>query len=200
MEEYMADKKTSIKKPYALPKSGPAQAVIVDFIDLGESVEQFPGQDARVVEKVAFVFQVKEVNPDFGKRFEPGVEFTDSLGRKANLRKFLGDVRGKPLTDDEVEKGVALHEWVGKNAIITIDHATSAAGNKYAKIVGYSAPLEDMPAMKAEGYERSEHWGKKVEEYSAAVSKWKEENGVESSGLNPDVMWAGSVDDDDLPF
>jgi hypothetical protein len=150
---------------------GTIQAVAVDVIDLGETMESYKNEPPQKKHKVAIVFQADELNPDTGKRFEPSIELTASFGRKANLRKFLGDWRGKPYTDEEAEgTGAPLHKLVGVNAILNIQHKTSVgAGRLYALIASISPPMKGMGKMTPLDYTRSAHWEKRKEDYCAKV-------------------------------
>src|SRR3954467_4171044 len=75
--------------------AGTQHVVCVDGIYLGETVDSFQGGPPKIVRKYAFVFQSADVNPETGKRYEIKREFTISMGERANLRKFLGQWRGK---------------------------------------------------------------------------------------------------------
>lgn len=77
------------KPKFPIHPAGVAIGVCVDVIDLGEKVEQYQNYPAKIVRKVAIVFQSEEVNPETGKPFELSVERTVSFGSKAALRKFL---------------------------------------------------------------------------------------------------------------
>jgi hypothetical protein len=180
---------------------GSQHAVCVDVIDLGETMESFQGNAAEKKHKVALVFQTDEENADTGKRYEPSVEFTVSFGPKANLRKFVGNWRGKPYSDEEArESGAPLHKLVGVNAILNIQHKTSGAGRLYAIIASVAPPMKNMAKIVPHHYERSEHWAKRKEEYAGKVR--------EHERLTSPVGEVPNFDDpppqfdgpDDLPF
>jgi hypothetical protein len=77
-----------------------------------------------------------KINPETGKPFEISERFTVSMGEKANLRKFLGQWRGKTYTNAEAEEGAPLHKLEGVNALVQIGHNTSeATGKTYANII-----------------------------------------------------------------
>jgi hypothetical protein len=196
----MADSKKTVRKPFALPKAGVKQAVLVDMIDLGENVEQFQQEEKHISEKIAYVCQVKEINPDTGKRFEPSIEFAITLGKKGNLPKFFGNVRGSAITKEEMSAGVEWSDIVGSSALITIEHATSAAGNVYAKIANVSALPEDSVPFKAEGYVRSEHWLNTKKAYAAAVAEFNAGTTGPVGLTKEEIEEKVEEDDNDLPF
>jgi hypothetical protein len=196
----MADSKKTVRKPFALPKAGVKQAVLVDMIDLGENVEQFKQEEPHLSEKIAYVFQVKEINPDTGKRFEPSVEFAITLGKKGNLPKFFGNIRGRAITKEEMAAGVEWSDIVGENALITIEHPTSGEGNVYAKIANVSALPEDTAAFKADKYVRSEHWAARKKAYAEAVAEFGRLAPSPVGLTKEEIEEKVEQDDDDLPF
>jgi hypothetical protein len=150
------------------------QAVCVDGVYLGEKVESYMGEPARAVGKYALVFQTAETSEvdEHGnavgepQRFEVSVEFTASMGSKAALRKFAGDWRGKAFGDDEANT-FDVTKFVGANALLNIEHKTSAKGKTYAKIRSAAPLMKGMPKIKAEGYTRADFWGRRKDEYLA---------------------------------
>lgn len=193
----MPDKKKTSRKPFALPKAGTKQCVFVDMIDLGQNVETFKDKTS-LKEKIAYVCQIKEVNPDTQKRFEPGIELTVSFGKNATLPKFFGNARGSAITKQEQTEGVEWSDLVGVNALITIEHITSQQGNVYAKIVNVSALPDEMKPFKEQDYERSKHWEERKREYAAAVAKYNNTDSQFQS--KEDIEQAVEDDEDDLPF
>lgn len=199
----MADTKTGIRKPRILPPAQPQVALCVDFIDLGESVEQFGSQEPKIVEKIAYVFLSTKINPDTGKPFEIALELTDSMGKKARVRKYLGDWRGAPITDEEAMAGVAYHERVGQGCILNIQHKTSqASGNTRAEVATITPLLEGMtaPTALALDYERAPFWKDKKAEYAEAVAAFRAKAGVGGGESAFDSSGSLKDEDDDLPF
>lgn len=181
---------------------GSRHAVCVDVIDLGETMESYQGNPPERKHKIALVFQAAEQNPDTGKPFEPSIEFTASFGPKANLRKFLANWRGKPYTDEEARSGAPLHKLVGVNAIINVQHKTSAAGRLYAIIASIAPPMKGMVKLAPTvGYERSEHWGRRKQEYRTLVAAQASVQASPFGAPNFDeVPEPLQAEDDDLPF
>lgn len=173
-------------------------AVAVDVINLGERVEQFQGHPAKVVHKVAIVYQVDEVNPDTGKPFEVAVEKTVSFNPKAGLRKWVEAWRGKAYTDEEAKKqGAPLHKMVGVNALITIEHKTSKLGRVYGMATNISPKPKQIESMDPEQYERAEYWAKRKEEYAASVATHR---AMQQQAPSDELTVNGEDEDDDLPF
>ena len=189
-------------KSYTPAPEGAQHAVCVDVIDLGDTMESFQGGTPERKHKVALVFQTDEENPETGKRFEPSIEFTVSFGAKSNLRKFLGNWRGKPYSDEEARAtGAPLHKLVGVNAILNIQHKTSGAGRLYAIIASVTPPLKSMPKLVPHKYERSEHWAKRKEEYAAKVREHEQRTAPVGAAVNfNDLPEPLEPVDDDLPF
>jgi len=177
------------------------QAVCVDIIDMGESVEQYQDQAPYLTHKVVLVFQTDEQNPETGKRFEPSIEFTATFGPKSKLRKMLGGWRGKPYSDEEAMAGAPLHKLLGVNAMVNVLHKTSKAERTYAVIDNIAQTPKSLPKIVANGYERSEHWAKRKEEYAAKVAAFK--LALVNAGTAPnydELPPALQQEDDDLPF
>ena len=190
----MADQvvaKAASEGGYIPAPEGQFSAVCVDVIDLG--LVTSTGQwGTKTAHKVALVFQIDERDDD-GKRFEVAERFTLSMHEKAALRKFLGQWRGKSYTEEEAAKGVPLDKLEGQPAVITIEHRTS--GDKtYANILAIAKPVKGMPALKPDGYVRSEHWAKKRAEREAAMAAEKQTAPTRS------VEEILRTDTDDLPF
>lgn len=195
----MADEFT-IKNDYEIASAGPCLAVCVDFINLGDTVEQYMDNPPRVVPKGALVFQIEEINRSTGKRFEPSVEKTLTFGNKAGLRKFLEAWRGKAYTDEEARKGAPLHKLVGQSAIVTIEHKTSGGGRTYANISNISPLMKGMDKLQPLDYVRAEFWEKRKADYAAKVREHLGHPEPAAVGGGRDVDEILKDDDDDLPF
>jgi hypothetical protein len=169
---------------------GQHQAVCADVIDLGMHEESYGGKSKGLVHKCAIVFQIDELNPETGNRFEIGKEFTVSMGEKANLRKFLGTWRGKSYTDAEAAEGTPLHKLHGVNALIQVEHKPSKSNpdRSYANIVSITPLPKMMEKIAPSNYERPDFWKEKV-------AKPRTEDPPP-----PDEYEGGFDNDDDLPF
>lgn len=192
----MADPVTATNKndkQFPIHPEGQFTAVCVDGIDLGEQHNEKFGNWSQ---KYAIVFQTNEKNPDTGKPFEIAERYTVSMGEKANLRKFLGQWRGRTYTNAEAEEGAPLHKLEGVNALVQIGHNTSTAtGKTYANIISIMPLPKGMPKLKADGYVRAEYW----EEVKRKARR--PEPATTQSGWDADDFPGALEDtDDDLPF
>jgi hypothetical protein len=181
----------SDQKEWAKAPEGQHQGVLVDVIDLKMHPNVYMGVQKGMVHKCALVFQIDEINPDTGKRFELSRDFTVSMGEKANLRKFLGVWRGKSYTDQEAEEGAPLHKLEGVNALIQVEHKQSKSNpdRSYANIVSVTGIPKGLAKIAPKDYERSEHWAKKIGESDRPAD------------VSFDDFPAALEDgDDDLPF
>lgn len=184
--------------------AGQFAAVCVDVIDLGWAVEVFGLEDPKLVDKTALVFRTEALRD--GAPLELAQEFSTSLGKKANLRKFLESWRGKPYTDDEARRdGIPLHKLCGVPALMTVAHKTSKAGNEYA-IISSVVPLPKQMhdgAPSADGYVRAEFWTKKKAEYTMAADTFRQRDPGPSAAVQPTPETEFGdypADEDDLPF
>lgn len=203
MSDTITVKMDQNQKAFTPAPVGTHHAVCVDVIDLGETVEQYQNEAPRLTYKVALVFQTDEENPDTGKRYEPSIEFTASFGQKAKLRKMLGGWRGKPYSDEEALAGAPLHKLVGVNAMLSILHKTSKAERTYAVIDAIGSPMKGLPKIVPAKYERSEHWAKRKEEYSAKVATFKGSQAAAGNHAEDFADFPAALQDDgdsSLPF
>src|SRR5689334_21595679 len=76
---------------------GQFSAICCDVVDLGDKVESFQNQPAKLTHKCALVFITRS---ETGEAGEISREFTVSMGEKANLRKFLEQWRGRKYDQD----------------------------------------------------------------------------------------------------
>ena len=147
----------------------------VDVIDLGERVKSFKGTNPYLAHTCMLVFQSGEAN-EAGTLHEVSKEFTVSMGKKANLRAFLGAWRGKSYTAKQARKGVELHKMVGQHALVSVEHnVAQSSGRTYANI-GSISPLPkgltppDLPAWERPAFfaERIARYAEEAEAFRAA--------------------------------
>jgi hypothetical protein len=214
MSDQVTVKMDESQRTYPPTPVGSQHGVCVDIVDLGETVDQYEDQPARLVHKIALVFQTDEENPETGKRFEPSIEFTigtefergqgikNTFGARSKLRKMLGGWRGKPYTDEEARAGAPLHKLVGVNAMLTILHKTSKQERVYAVIDSISPPHKSLPKIVPADYTRSEHWTRRKEEYARKAEEFKAAHPVPAAGgANFNELPKPLQDNgDDLPF
>jgi hypothetical protein len=213
MSDQVTVKMDEGQRTFAPTPVGTQPAVCVDLVDLGETVDQYEDQPARLVHKIALVFQTDEQNPDTGKRYEPSIEFTigtefergqgikNTFGARSKLRKMLGAWRGKPYTDEEARAGAPLHKLVGVNAVLNILHKTSKQERVYAVIESIALPHKSAIKIVPHEYTRSEHWARRKEEYARKVEEFKAAHPVPVVAQNYENMPAALTPAaDDLPF
>lgn len=197
-------------KPFPIHPEGQFAARCVDVIDLGESVSDYPGSQPYLTQKAALAFWTGEVDPNPEVPQTPVtvvMEFTLSMGEKANLRKFLQQWRGKTYTEEEAKAGVPVDKLYGVAALVTVEHFTSKAGRKYARIASISPLPKQMaaavPPVEQIPYERDEWWGKKKEQYAKDAAAFRAKSRP-SSPKKPDEGFTDFPEamdgDDDLPF
>lgn len=142
------------------------------------------------------MFQLDEVNPETAKRFEIAREFQVTMFKKANLRIFLEQWRGKSYTEEQVEAGAPLHALYGVNGLMQIEHKQSVSNpdRTYSNIVSISALPKAMVKIEPLDYKRSDHWaGKKGITHEQAFPPPPEPDEDYPSALEDE-------DDDGLPF
>lgn len=203
MSDQITVKMDQTQRSYAPCPAGTHLGVCVDVVDLGEAVEQYQSEPPRLTYKVALVFQTDEENPETGKRYEPAIEFTASFGPKAKLRKMLAAWRGKPYSDEEALRGAPLHKLVGVNAILNVVHKVSKQDRTYAVIEAINPTMKGQAKIIPFGYERSEHWAKRKEDYAAKVAEYR--HSLATAAIPPagfDEMPAALANDvdDGMPF
>ena len=140
--------------------TGSHPAVFVDIVDRGMKDKTWNGETKQVHkisihallpnQTIPATNGAGEAIPDdlVGKPFMLSIWFTYSLSEKANLRKFLRNLRGHDLTDEEealLKKGEFDIEPIimGANAIVTVSH-TAKDGKTYANIEGVVPFMDGM--------------------------------------------------------
>lgn len=183
------------REPAPIHPSGSVQAVCVDVIDLGERLKEFPGAQPSLQPTVALVFQTTKANPKSNHRFELSREFNVTMGKKATLRRFLGEWRGARITQKEADDGIQLADYcVGRNGLLVIEHRVAATSeNTYAYISSVGPLLDGMPEIEALDYERAAFWDERIAEYAKAAAEFKAKNA-------PKPLSELLKEDDDLPF
>ena len=136
--------------------AGTANAVIVDYIDLGMVEQDVYGKPGtkESVHLCKYVIQSAKTMPD-GRRyllaFKPfGVRV--SLHEKAALRGFLESIDGRNFTVDE---DVDFEGYVGRPCVVIVTHKASADGTKtYANIDSAGPHMEGLPVLAPKDYVR----------------------------------------------
>lgn len=133
---------------YEVPPAGNFPAVLVALVDCGTQTSKFG-----TARKVFLVWQIdgeadpaEEGSEGEAKRFYLGEQYTASLNEKANLRKVVNMMRGKPLGEEE-EYDVT--ELVGKPCMVDVQH-TQNGDRKYAKVGSVARLPKGVPPPKPE--------------------------------------------------
>lgn len=121
------------------------QAVCVDVVDLGMVTSKTYNKAQR---RALLVFQISEVDPENGERFQVRRSFGATLGKKGKLRPFLESWRGGAFKESDLE-GFDLERLVGVNCKLQIIHAVDD-GTTYANIVTvipFTASANEQPMV-----------------------------------------------------
>lgn len=153
------------KKDYPKASEGQHLAVCVDVIGPWEAVDDYDKDKPYPIRKIAYVFQLDEARAD-GKPFEVAREFSLTFGKKANLRKFLGDWRGKAISDDEAKGGVDI-DFRGRPAYLTIEHKAKRAGGTRVEVASVMPPPKQIPPLAPQPYTIAPYWAKRQAEDQA---------------------------------
>ena len=147
------DKNTPAPPPHP---AGTANAVIVDYIDMGMCEREVYGKPGvkESVHLAKFVVQSGKTMPD-GRRYLLAYKpfgVLVSLHEKAGFRLFLESINGEPFkVGDEIEP----ESFVGRPCIVIVAHKASSDGTKtYANIASAGPHMEGLPVLVADGYVR----------------------------------------------
>ena len=124
------------------PEFGIHNVICTQLVDMGTTDKEWQGKIIGKVNKINFGFEFVDVTLE-GERgeYSPiwGAQFTNSLGKKANLRGLLEGWRGTPFTDDEL-KGFDLGKLLGLSCQLVIQ-PNSNGNPKIASIVKANTKL-----------------------------------------------------------
>jgi hypothetical protein len=178
--------------------------VCVDVIPLGEKLEEFDGNPGKIVSKIAFVFATGLKNAE-GRLFELQKELTLSDGERANLPKFLGAWRGKPVEKGEIARGLKRSDYIGLSATLNIISQRSRKGTEYSKIDTVTPVhpmlLKEVPSI--QGYTRAPFWETRKIEYADGVAEHRRKQAMSnvtrapsSPSLSNDAVVAKMIADE----
>lgn len=139
-----------IKAPYKaelereIIPAGTHKARIYSLVELGTLTSEWQGKPI-VAKKIWITWEFPELLKVFKKELgeQPmvtGKEYTLSLAPKSRLLPVVEGVEGKTLSEDEIN-AYELNSLVGKECFVSIIHAVSKKGNKYADISSVSVPM-----------------------------------------------------------
>ena len=133
--------------------AGLHQAVCVDVQDLGVQESQWGSKH-----KVRLIWQIADVDPATGRRYELARKFTLSLHERAALRTVLESWRGKKFTDTELD-GFDLERLLGVNGQVHAAHEVGADGNTYANVTLVLPPAKGAAKLQPEQFTRLQDRG-----------------------------------------
>ena len=162
--------------------AGSFQLLLADVIYLGPRVTEWKGT-RKAQERVAFIWQSLELEPEAHKRFELATEFTYSVYDRATLRGFLETWLGAFGSEAEAEAALtSIDKRVGENVIGTIVHKKSEDGKKvYVNVTAVSPLMKGMQPQSVVGYDRNKFWTEKTAKYHADYHLWLAEQQQEEA-------------------
>ena len=120
------------------------QGVCVDVTPLKKTQTAYGEKDT-----FKLVFEVGATRKDGTNYCVWSFPFTPGLGAKSNLRKFLKTWLGRDLTENELEQGIDMEQFVGRAAFLVIGNEKKE-GETYANIVACT-PDKTATPMKPSG-------------------------------------------------
>ncbi len=128
-------------------EAGTWTAVCVGYADLGTQRSDYQG-DVREAQKVLVFWDVCDQRMTYEGEEKPrriSARYTNSLGKKATLRKVLEAWRGRAFTDDEL-KGFDLSNLIGVGCLLNIAHKPRQDGSGvFASVQAVMALPKGMP-------------------------------------------------------
>lgn len=113
--------------------AGSHAARCYQFVHIGTVTEVIQGKEV-VLNKARFTFELPDELRDDGKPNVISEEFTLTMSKKGNLRKFLDGMLGHALTEEEA-KSFDVESLIGKTCLLNVIHKISPSkGTTYAKI------------------------------------------------------------------
>jgi hypothetical protein len=94
--------------------------VLCDVIDNGLVTQEFAGK-TKQVHKVTLRWQVDEINPQNGRRFDVQKRYTLSLNERATLRKDMEAWHGRRFTNEELS-GFDFEELIDTCGQLVVIH------------------------------------------------------------------------------
>lgn len=171
---------------------GQFAAACVDVIDMGWRVNEWQGEE-KLVYKLALVF-VTDTDADTNT---VSMEFTASMGEKANLRHFLESWRGRSYKPEQIAQGIPVDKLAGQGALLSVEHKVSRKGRTYARIRSIAPLPQTMQPPVANGYTRPDFWAERKAEYANEAAIFRAR--TQPAPLDDEPIPTPG-DDDDLPF
>ena len=139
-----------IEHRYALCPAGLHQAVLVDVVDRGFKETQFGPKH-----QLLFAWQIADVDPATGRRFDVIRVCNNSMDPKATLRQMFESWRGAPYSDAEVRAGVDFELAIGGNCTINVVHRIDPAGIEHANVTAVLPAMKNIAPLAPLNYTRA---------------------------------------------
>lgn len=127
---------------FELPPAGATAARCCAVIDLGTQKASYQGE-SKAQAKLLLSFELAETRSD-GTPHRVSRRMTASLHKKAQLRAFLEQWRGRPFTDEDL-RAFNVGKLLGAPALLNLVHV-ERAGKQYANILSVSPVPKGMSA------------------------------------------------------
>ena len=121
--------------------------IVVDVIDLGIVEHAEYGKKPMV----DIVWQLEEVDPDTGQRFELSRRFNNSLNEKSSLAPVVEALLGRAIKSGERRPlGFDLESLLGKSCQLQIVHQPGKNGGTFARVEECMRLAKGMQPLKAQ--------------------------------------------------
>jgi hypothetical protein len=129
-------------------QEGPHIGVVVDVIDRG--VVKHVEYGAKPM--VDIVWQVEEVDPETGRRFELSRRFNNSLNEKAALAPVVEALLGRSIEPAERRPlGYDLEKLLGMSCQLEVIHQPGKKGGVFARVKKCMRLAKGMKPLKSDG-------------------------------------------------
>jgi hypothetical protein len=200
-------KATKQESTFELVPIGNHLARVYRVIHIGTAPEAYMGEE-QMMNKILIGFELCNEKKVFKeeKGEEPlviGREFTLSMGKKSNLKKFVENMLGVALQDEEAYS-FDIASLIGEACLLNVIHKVSGKGNTYALIQGASpvpkgmiVPAQHNPAQKLDYEKFDEELYKSLPEYIRTkigkTEEFKKMRGFVDKSIE-------EIDSEDVPF
>jgi hypothetical protein len=125
---------------YERPPTGSHPAVLIGLIDLGTHGFVYQGE-RKEARKLLFAWELTAEQNKQGENFVVAADFTWSLGKNANLRKFLEGWTGRGFANDEE---FDIGSLLGKSCVVNLTEGQTAKGNKFIEVASATPPMRGL--------------------------------------------------------
>ena len=187
------------------PEFGIHNVVCCQLVDFGTTDKEWEGKIIGKVNKInlGFEFVDVELEGEKGDTYHPvwGIQETNSLGKKANLRGLLEGWRGRAFTEEELGK-FDLDALLGLSCVLVI--GPNSKGNP--KVTAISNSKEKLEGLReCKSFWIDEDWDRSIPDWlpewmQDRISKCDESMGAVEVDAQAVVEDAGFVESEDIPF